>query len=105
MQVVLELVFFAVAMAILIIVVLAVLGVSVSYREEIVRRKIDTYARIIVTPALLVVTIYLYIQGILNSDALFMSIVFLLPILLCTDWPKLQSIRKADSAQETENDS
>lgn len=104
MQVILERVLFAVVGAIAIIIVLAILGVSIAYREEIVKRNIDTYARIIVVPASLVATIYFYIQGLLGPDILFIAIVWLVPILLCMDWPKLWRTQKADNLQETSNE-
>lgn len=90
MQVILERLLIAVIGAIAILIVLILLGLSFGYREEFERSKLVFYARFIGTPILIFVTVYLYIQGWLDSDALFFAIVWLIPVILCTDWKKPQ---------------
>jgi hypothetical protein len=86
---------FVFAIAILLMVIL--LGVGVAYREEIEKSRISFYARTIITPLLLLATVYWYLQGTLNSDVLFIAITSLLPILFCTDWGQL---RRTSDSQE-----
>ena len=86
---------FILAIAILFFILL--LGVGVAYRDEIGRTNISFYARVIITPLLLFVSVFLYVQGALNPDILFIGIICLLPILLCTDWSQ---VRKTKIEQE-----
>lgn len=88
----------AIIVPIVIIAVLLVFGLSIGYREKIERMNIFHYARIIITPVLLITVIYLYIQGQLNSDTLFQAIIWLVPVILCTDWSKI--LRKLNSEDE-----
>jgi NADH:ubiquinone oxidoreductase subunit 6 (subunit J) len=62
MQVLLEHLLIAVIGAIAIIFVLLIFGLSIGYREKIEGSGIITYARIIVTPLLIIATIYFYLQ-------------------------------------------
>ncbi|MFW9810486.1 MAG: hypothetical protein ACFFE6_14000 [Candidatus Thorarchaeota archaeon] len=99
MQLIFESLLIAVIGAIAIIIVLILIGVSIGYKEEIERKNIGLYARAIIIPIFLVATVFLYIQGQLGSDILFLSIVWLLPVIFCTDWKKLGRTRKSDDEQ------
>lgn len=96
MQVILERLLIAAIGAIAILIVLILLGVSIGYREEFERSRIILYARFIVTPILMFVTAYLYVQGQLDSETLFFVIMWLLPVILCTDWKRARLPLDAD---------
>jgi len=103
MQVPLEHLLIAVIGAIAIVFVLLILGLSIGYREKIEESGIIMYARIIGTPILIVVAIYFYLQGAFGSDVFFITIVWLLPVLLCADWTKLWGEREPSSERVTLN--
>ncbi len=82
--------------AIAILIVIILLGVGVGYRDEIRRRGVDIYARVVITPLLLFASVYLYLQGVLTPDTLFIAVVWLLPVILCTDWSRLGATKGGD---------
>jgi len=94
MQMLIENLVFAFVGAIAILIVILLLGVGVGYRDAIIKRRIDIYARVIMIPLFLFVTVYLYLQGILAPDAIFIALVWLVPIILCTDWSRLRGTNK-----------
>ena len=81
----------AVVGAVLIIIILLLLGVSIGYRDEIKRRNIDFYARIIAGLIFFLITLYLYIYENPESDILFIGIIWILLVIFCTDWKRLRS--------------
>ena len=99
MQLLIERLLIAVLGAVLIIVSLLLLGVSIGYRDEFKRRNIDIYARIITGVFLSIITVYLYLSENFDSDILFIGIIWVLPVLLCTDWKGLR-----DNANENIED-
>jgi hypothetical protein len=101
MQVSIENLAIAVIGAIVIIVVLLIFGISIGYKENIERTNIGFYARVIITPILLIIVTYLYIQGQLNLDTLFFAIFWwLIPVIFCTDWSKIQRKQKPENEKE-----
>jgi hypothetical protein len=96
MESLLENLLFAFVGAIAILIVIILLGVGVGYRDEIRRRGIDIYARVVITPLLLFVSAYLYLQGVLTPDTLFIAVVWVLPVIFCTDWSRLRATKGGD---------
>lgn len=94
----------AVIAAIAILATIIILGASIWQREKIERTNAGYYARVIVTPILLLITAYLYIQGQLNSDIFLVAIFSLVPIIFCTDWTKLERKEKSENGPEIPNE-
>jgi len=97
MQLPIENLIFAFVGAITILIMILLLGLGIGYRDAIIKRRIDIYARVILIPLFLFATLYLYLQGVLTPDALFIAVVWLIPVILCTDWSRL---RKRKSGPE-----
>jgi predicted permease len=102
LQLILEEILVAVITAIAIIVVMIIFGVLIGYREEIERRNIDTYVKVIGTPILILVTIYLYIRGSLGSDILLISMTWFLFVILNIDWKKVRTSQEVGNGNKTE---
>ena len=100
MQLSIENLLIALVTPIVIIVVLLAFGISIGYRESIERTNIGFYTRVILTPLLLIAITLLYIQGYLNSDTLFIAIIWLGPVILCTDWSKISRKRNSEGEKE-----
>jgi hypothetical protein len=84
--------------AVSIILVLIVLGMILDRREEIRRRKLDVYARVIYLIAVTILVIYLFVTGVLLvQDALLMGSLVIL-FICCSDWTGL---RKKPSLEES----
>ena len=103
MQMIFEQLVLALVGAIAILAALLILGVSIWQKEKIERTNAGFYARIVITPILLLITIALYIQGEFNSDVLFIVITSLVPIIFCTDWTKLERKQKDENISEIKN--
>jgi hypothetical protein len=104
LQLILEEILVAVITAIAIIVVMIIFGVLIGYREEIERRNIDTYVKVIGTPILILVTIYLYIRGSLGSDILLISMTWFLLIILNVDWKKIRVSQESGNEHSAEKE-
>lgn len=102
LQLILEEILVAVITAIAIIVVMIIFGVLIGYREEIERRNIDTYVKVIGTPILILVTIYLYIRGLLGSDILLISMTWFLFVILNIDWKKVRTSQEVGNGNKAE---
>ena len=86
--------------AVSIILVLIVIGMIVDRQEEIRRRRLDVYARVIFLIVVTVIAIYLFLAGaIFVQDALLIGF-FVLLFICCEDWTGLRKKPTSDESTE-----
>lgn len=69
-----------------ILLILILIGVSLSYRDQIRKNRGFLLGRTAFLIFVVVFGIYLLIQEEFSTDILFVVLVWILPIILCTDW-------------------
>ncbi|TFG28694.1 hypothetical protein EU527_16940 [Candidatus Thorarchaeota archaeon] len=81
--------------ALFILLLVVLLGIGVGYRDEIVRQRLDLYAKTAFVLVSIVISLYLFVSGIFGFTDLLIIGVLTILLVICTDWSRLGKDQRA----------
>ncbi len=102
MQSLVGLAIIAVVAAILILLFVILFGVVIGYRDEIVQRRLDLYAKAVFILVITAVMSYLFMSGDIGLIDLFSYGLLIVLLISCIDWSRLGK-EKSDEYQKKED--